>query len=95
MIPSIIQNKKNYDTTIQTISKSVEVSCSQCSETYPIEKGFIILFDKESLFKNICSKCAQIRFMGKIQYLEDYNTFAKRNKVGYFKDWKVGYNAKD
>lgn len=69
-----------------------KVECSNChSEKFEKEKGFIILKKDGDRFLPICTKCAQIRMLGNIVYIEDYPTFAKRLKTNQFKDWKVVY----
>ena len=91
LLPKDDNLKPNKPETITIPKSSGKVICENCGDKYPIESGYIILRPDGNQFKPLCLKCTQIRMFGKIAYLEDYPTFFKRLKSGYFKDWKVSY----
>ena len=66
-----------------------EIECCNCFNKFPIKKSFIVLIDGEDKFKAVCQNCSNVRGLGKITYLESYEVYCKRQKVNFFKDWKV------
>jgi hypothetical protein len=92
MIPSFLQPKELPPTTesdIQQFSKLGEVECASCFKKIDVNKSYIVLIYGEDSFKPICYNCSNIRGLGKIDYIERYETYNKRLKSGYFNDWKV------
>ena len=86
LLPKAIEPPSNI---IQPKFNDVKVECCNCYKFISIDKSYIVLIDGEDRFKPVCHHCSNIRGLGKIAYMESYPTYSKRQKVGFFEDWKA------
>ena len=68
---------------------SNKISCCNC-KSKELAGMHAVLFKGSNIMQTMCGYCANNPMMTQqVIYREDLETYHKRRKVGYFKDWKV------